>query len=337
MSELRKDPVTGRWVIISTERRRRPTDFAVEKIKPTAGFCPFCPGNEDKTPPEILAFRTEGTPPNSRGWRLRVVPNKFPALRVEGELNREGVGLYDKMSGIGAHEVIIETPDHEETPSSLSPKNFEEVLWAYRARMMDLKKDARLRYAMIFKNQGEAAGATLEHSHSQLVALPIVPHLVVEEMAGAKDYYRYKERCIFCDIVRQEIQQGERIFLENSEFIVICPFASFSPFESWILPKRHQSFFEESHVHEVESLGKIFLETLKHLDKALNFSPYNFTLHTTPFHERSLEYYHWHFEIIPKLTKFAGFEWGSGFFINPTPPEEAAKFLRSLAASGEER
>ncbi len=331
MSELRKDPVTGRWVIISTERGKRPTDFGSQKVKPKEGFCPFDPGNEDKTPPEILAFRQEGTARNQAGWRLRVVPNKFPALRVEGEVNREGIGLYDKVSGIGAHEVIIETPNHHETLVTLPPKQFEEVLWAYRDRMLDLKKDTRLRYAMLFKNHGEAAGATLEHSHSQLIALPIVPHLVMEEMTGARDYYNYKERCIFCDIVRQEIQQGERIVLENAEFISVAPFASFSPFEAWILPKRHSSFFEDSQVYEIQSLAWIFQETLKRLEKALNFPPYNFTLHTTPFKERNLEYYHWHFEIIPKLTKFAGFEWGSGFFINPTPPEEAAKFLRDLA------
>ena len=330
MSELRKDPVTGRWVIISTERGKRPSDFGIQKNKSKEGFCPFDPGNEDKTPPEILAFRQDGTPPNGPGWRLRVVPNKFPALRVEGEINREGVGLYDKVSGIGAHEVIIESPNHQDSLTTLSPKQFEEVLWAYRHRMLDLRKDTRLRYAMIFKNHGEAAGATLEHSHSQLIALPIVPHLVMEEMAGSRDYYSYKERCIFCDIIRQEIQQGERVVLENAEFIVVAPFASFSPFEAWILPKRHGSFFEESQVHEIQSLSWIFQETLKRLEKALNFPPYNFTLHTTPFNERNLEYYHWHFEIIPKLTKFAGFEWGSGFFINPTPPEEAAKFLREL-------
>jgi UDPglucose--hexose-1-phosphate uridylyltransferase len=325
MSELRKDPVTGRWVIISTERGRRPSDFVLEKTKPKGGFCPFCLGNEDKTPPEILAFRQEGSQPNGAGWRLRVVSNKFPALRVEGDLNREGVGLYDKMGGIGAHEVIIETPNHDETLSLLSAREMEEVLWAYRARIVDLRRDQRLRYPMIFKNHGEAAGATLEHPHSQLIALPIVPHLVMEEMAGAKDYYQYKERCIF----------WERVILENAEFIVVSPFASFSPFESWILPKRHTSFFEASYVHEIQSLGAIFSETLKRLKRALNFPPYNFTLHTTPFKEENLDYYHWHFEIIPKLTKFAGFEWGSGFFINPTPPEEAAKFLREMAASGE--
>ncbi len=330
MSELRKDPVTGRWVIISSERGKRPSDFSMGVPRPKGGFCPFDPGNEDKTPPEILAFRPEGSPRNGPGWTLRVVPNKFPALRVEGDLNREGVGLYDRMSGIGAHEVIIETPSHEETLATISLKGFEDVLWACRDRMLDLRRDIRLRYAMLFKNHGEAAGATLEHSHSQLIALPIVPHLVAEEMMGAKHYFDYKERCIFCDIVRQEIQQGERVVLENSEFIVITPFASFAPFETWILPKRHNSFFEQNQVNEIQSLAQIFSQTLKRMQRALNFPPYNFTLHTTPFNEANLSYYHWHFEIIPKLTKFAGFEWGSGFFINPTPPEEAAKFLREM-------
>jgi UDPglucose--hexose-1-phosphate uridylyltransferase len=330
MSELRKDPVTERWVIISTERGRRPSDFVPEPKKMRGGFCPFDTGNEDKTPPEIMAFRPEGSPRNGPGWRLRVVPNKFPALRVEGDVNREGIGLYDKMSGIGAHEVIIETPDHDATLASLPLGSFEEVLWAYRDRMLDLRKDQRLRYVMLFKNHGEAAGATLEHPHSQLIALPIVPHLISEEMAGAKGYYNYKERCIFCDMIRQELRDGERVVLENADFVALAPFASFAPFEMWILPKRHNPFFEENQVHEIQSLAKIFSETLRRLEKALNCPPYNFTLHTTPFRERPLEYYHWHFEIIPKLTKLAGFELGSGFFINPTPPEEAAKFLREL-------
>ncbi len=243
MSELRKDPVTGRWVIISSERGKRPSDFGIQKVKAKEGFCPFDPGNEDKTPPEILAFRQEGSPRNGPGWRLRVVPNKFPALRVEGDINREGVGLYDKVSGIGAHEVIIETPNHQDSLTTLTPKQFEEVLWAYRARMLDLRKDIRLRYAMLFKNHGEAAGATLEHSHSQLIALPIVPHLVMEEMAGARDYYSYKERCIFCDIIRQEIQQGERVVLENAEFIVRGAFRLFLPLRSLDSPEAARVFF----------------------------------------------------------------------------------------------
>ncbi len=328
MPELRKDPIIGRWVIISTERGKRPSEFETRRPEPKSGFCPFCPGNESKTPSEILAYREDGTAPNTPGWRVRVVPNKYPALRVEGEIHREGEGVFDKMNGIGAHEVIIETPNHQDTLSTIPTKQFEEVLWAYRDRIVDLKKDTRLRYVLIFKNHGEAAGATLEHSHSQLIALPIVPKRVSEEIDGALEYYNFKERCIFCDIVRQEIMQGIRVVCENQDFIAITPYAPKSPFEIWLLPKTHGSSFENCLKSHYENLALIFSEVLKRMDKVLNFPPYNFILHTSPVKNSVDQYYHWHFEIMPKLAKVAGFEWGSGFYINPTPPEEAAEFLR---------
>ena len=328
MPELRKDPIIGRWVIISTERGMRPSDFAVAEEKKKGGFCPFCPGNEGTTPPEILCYRENSTKPNTPGWSLRVVSNKFPALRVEGASNREGEGVYDKMNGIGAHEVIIESPNHNDTLSTISIDNFEDVLWAFRDRMVDLRKDTRLKYGLIFKNQGEAAGASLEHSHSQLIALPIVPKRVAEEIEGARAYYSYKERCIFCDIIRQETKQGSRVISENQDFIALAPYAPRSPFETWILPKRHSCAFDEAQKHEYENLARIFSDTLKRIDKVLSMPPYNFILHTAPFNNGCGEYYHWHFEIVPKLVKMAGFEWGSGFHINPTPPEESARFMR---------
>ncbi|MBM2838049.1 MAG: galactose-1-phosphate uridylyltransferase [Deltaproteobacteria bacterium] len=330
MPELRKDPIIGRWVIISTERGMRPTDFTMMEEKKKGGFCPFCPGNEGATPPEILCYRENSTKPNTPGWSLRVVANKFPALRVEGELNREGEGVYDRMNGIGAHEVIIESPYHSDTLSTISVKNFEDLLWAFRDRMIDLRKDARLKYVLIFKNQGESAGASLEHTHSQLIALPIVPKRVTEELEGAKAYYSYKERCIFCDIIRQETKQGSRVISENQDFIVIAPFAPRSPFETWILPKRHSCAFDDGQKHEFENLARIFSDTLKRLDKVLSTPPYNFILHTAPFSNGCGDSYHWHFEIVPKLVKIAGFEWGSGFYINPTPPEESARFMREV-------
>src|SRR5918999_4952970 len=211
MADLRKDPVTGRWVIISTERQKRPSDFQIETvtIKPDE-LCPFCEGHEDKTPPEILAYRN-GSSGNTRGWDVRVVPNKFPALRVEGELNREGEGLFDRMNGIGAHEVIIETPHHGKTLSTMSEPEIEKVFWAWRDRVLDLKRDIRLRHIVIFKNHGAAAGASLEHAHSQLIALPIVPDFVREELEGARRHYAAKERCVFCDIVHQELRDGRRV------------------------------------------------------------------------------------------------------------------------------
>jgi len=328
MPELRKDPIIGRWVIISTERGKRPADFIVQHPPIKEGFCPFCPGNEDRTPPEILAYRTNQTPPNTPGWHLRVVPNKYPALMIEGDIGREGDGVYDRMNGIGAHEVIIESPGHKETLASISEKQFEEVFWAYRDRILDLKKDPRFRYILIFKNHGEAAGASLEHPHSQLIALPIVPKRVAEELDGCLEYYNYKERCIFCDIIRQEIMQGVRVVNENQDFLAVTPYAPKSPFEIWILPKRHEANFENAHKHEYEGLARLFSNTLKRMDRVLNSPPYNFILHTSPLKDGDSHYYHWHFEIMPTLVKVAGFEWGSGFYINPTPPEEAAKFLR---------
>jgi UDPglucose--hexose-1-phosphate uridylyltransferase len=328
MPELRKDPIHGRWVIISTERSRRPSDFAPEERKLMGGFCPLCEGNEDRTPPEIIAFRDNGTLPNSPGWTLRVVPNKFPALRIEGELNREGEGIYDKMNGIGAHEVVIETPRHEETLAILPLKAVKDVLLAYRNRIIDLRHDPRLRYVLVFKNHGLAAGASLEHSHSQIIALPIIPKRVSEEIEGAKTYFNYKDRCVFCDIIRQESQQRRRLITENKSFLSIAPFASRFPFETWILPKTHHPSFEYLDLSQYEQAAQILSETLQRMNQVLVDPPYNFVIHTSSLPEADMGHYHWHIEIMPKLTKVAGFEWGTGFYINPTPPEEAADYMR---------
>ncbi len=328
MPELRRDPIHGRWVIIATERSRRPSDFAREEQRSVGGFCPLCEGNEDRTPPEVLAFRDNGTPPNSPGWSLRVVPNKFPALRIEGDLNREGDGIYDKMNGIGAHEVVIETPHHSETLATLPLKGVENVLWAYRERMIDLRRDERLRYIMVFKNYGSAAGASLEHPHSQIIALPIIPTRVREEIKGSKNYFLYKDRCVYCDILRQELRERKRVITENSGFVSIAPFASRFPFETWILPKIHHPTYEQMEGSFYGQAAEILSNTLRKLKQVLDDPPYNYILHTSSFPEQDQDYYHWHIEIMPKLTKVAGFEWGTGFYINPTPPEDAAEYLR---------
>jgi len=327
MPELRKDPILGRWVIISVERGKRPTDFVSPAQRKKGGFCPFCPGNEYTTPPEILAFRPGGSKPNEPGWTLRVMPNKFPALQISGELMKQGEGLYDKMNGIGAHEVIIETPEHNLSLATMTQKAVEDVLWAYYLRLTDLKKDIRLRYVLIFKNEGESAGATLEHTHTQLIGLPIVPRTVKDEMQGAKNHYDLRERCIFCDIIRQELADGRRLIYENDGYLAIAPFAPRAPFETWILPKHHESAFAPQR-QSFTSLAEILQRVLKQFDKILDVPPYNFIVHTSPFNDEQNEYYHWHIEFVPKLTKIAGFEWGSGFYINPVPPEEAAKFMR---------
>jgi UDPglucose--hexose-1-phosphate uridylyltransferase len=329
MPELRKDAVTGRWVIISTDRRKRPNDFRLEPAKVIGGeYCPFCPGREEMTPPEVLAFRNGG-PPNAPGWELRVVPNKFPALQVEGNLDREGEGLFDRMNGIGAHEVIIETPDHKKTLSTMTEPEIERVLWAYRERVVDLKRDIRFRYILVFKNHGAPAGATLEHSHSQLIALPIVPDYVKDEIEGARQHFASKERCVFCDIIRQETAAGRRVIHENADIVALAPYAARFPFETWLLPKSHGARFEDAPRQQYESLARMLKSVLTRMDKTLETPSYNLIVHSLPFSEQTTEFYHWHVELIPKLTRTAGFEWGTGFYINPTSPEEATQVLRS--------
>lgn len=328
MPDLRRDPVTGRWVIIATDRARRPTDFVRESAKPAGGrYCPFCPTHESKTPPEVLAYRSSGAS-NEPGWTLRVVPNKFPALRIEGNLDRQGEGLYDHMNGVGAHEVIIESAEHMATASDMTDRQTADVFFAFRDRVVDLKKDTRLRYVLLFKNQGEAAGATMEHPHSQLIALPVVPKRVLEEMEGARRYFEYRERCIYCDIVQQELAEGKRVVLETDHFVVVTPYASRFPFEMWVIPRRHESHFEKVDAGTIHDLGVVMRSAFRRMDKVLEYPPFNAIIHTAPLQDAAVGHYHWHVEVMPKLTRVAGFEWGSGFYLNPTPPEEAARFLR---------
>src|SRR6267378_5062461 len=238
MPELRKDPVVGRWVIISTERSRRPTNFEPAPPLKATKYCPFEPGQEDKTPPEVYAWGRPDGPPNSPGWKVRVVPNKFPALQIEGTLDRRGEGLYDKMNGVGAHEVVIETPDPMLQLADLPAEQVRHVLVAWRERMRDLRNDARLRYALVFKNHGAVAGATVEHSHSQIIATPIIPRMVQEELDGARRYFELKERPVFSDIIDQETgeAQGRRVIMRTGRYIALAPFAPRFPFETWVLP-----------------------------------------------------------------------------------------------------
>jgi UDPglucose--hexose-1-phosphate uridylyltransferase len=326
--ELRKDPVTERWVIIATDRARRPSDFSREHVAPVSNrICPLCPGNEAKTPPEVYALRHSGTS-NQPDWSVRVIPNKFPVLGIEGELNRDAEGLYDRMNGLGAHEVIVETPDHAATLATMPESQVESVLWAFRNRVQDLKNDRRMRHILLFKNHGEAAGSTLEHPHCQLIALPVVPKRMLEELEGARHYFDFKERCIFCDIVRQESKAGVRVVAETDKFLVIEPYASRFPFETWIVPRMHQSHFEDIDPAHLQNLAWALRSTLRKMDKVLENPAYNFVIQTAPVQDAPMPHYHWHIQIIPKLTKVAGFELATGFYINPTPPEEAAVFLR---------
>jgi len=328
MSELRKDPVTNRWVIISAERGKRPTDFGVRLSPKKGGFCAFCSGNEYTTPPEIIAIRPSGSPPNTSGWSIRVVPNKFPALRIEPRLSKISEGIFDTMTGVGAHEIVIEAPEHNVTLSTLPLKSVEDVLMVFYNRIIDLKKDNRFKYILVFKNEGEAAGASLEHSHSQIMALPVVPRFIEDELSNAEQYYNMNKRCVFCDIIHQETADRRRLISENEDYIALAPFAARSPFETWILPKRHESTIIPN--GKLPQLASILQRTLKQIDKVLNLPPYNMMIHISPFEKEINEYYHWHIEILPTITKSAGIEWGSGFYINPMSPEEAVRFMKEV-------
>ena len=237
------------------------------------------------------------------------------------------------MAGIGAHEVIIESPDHHMSMATLPEDNIREVLWVYRDRLVDLKKDTRLVHGMLFKNVGAAGGASLEHTHSQLIVTPIVPISVWEEMTGSLEFFNYRGRCIYCDMVQQELAAEKRIVLDSPHFTAFCPFASRFPFETWIVPKTHSSHFENIPKPGVDDLGHVLHQVLNKLELALDSPAYNYIIHTAPFDHGELPHYHWHIEIIPRLTKVAGFEWGSGFYINPVPPENAAGFLREVEVS----
>jgi UDPglucose--hexose-1-phosphate uridylyltransferase len=329
MSELRRDPIGGRWIIVDTDHPGKPEDYEYEPSAFRQGICPFCYGNESMTPPEIDVIRDPYTNPNTAGWQARVVSNKFPALQIEGDLDRRGLGLYDMSNGVGAHEILIETPYHSKDIPDLLNNEVENFLTLYCRRSLDLAKDRRFKYIMIFKNFGAAAGASLEHPHSQIIALPMVPKNVYEEIKGAQSFFNYRERCIFCDMIRQETQDKERVVVENNYFISFCPFVSRFPFEIWIMPKKHNSSFLKILPEEISALAVILKDTIAKLKNLFPNVSYNYIIHTAPTNaEADMEGYHWHIEFMPKLTRVAGFEWGSGFYLVPTPPELAAQYLR---------
>lgn len=341
MSELRKDPIVDRWVIIATERSRRPNDFQTESSFPSTGFNPFAPGHEDRTPAEIAAWgRPEGAEENSPGWQVRVVPNKFPVLNSEGILDPQGLGMFDMMNGVGAHEVIIENPDAEWDMAEAAAAEMQAVINAYVERMTALQQDPRFRYILVFRNAGVAAGATLAHPHSQIIALPITPKQVKEKLDAAREYFDRKKRCVFTDVIRQEIAMGDRVVEESEHFVVLSPFAARFPFELQIYPRRHCHDFTLIEPQERQALAEVLSRTLARLKKVLGNPAYNLMVHTTPVLRKEAsrpDYWGniandflWHIDILPRLTRVAGFEWGTGFYINPVAPENATQFLKEV-------
>lgn len=343
MPELRKDPLIDRWVIIATERGRRPSDFTPEPLAAPSGHSPFTPGNETKTPPELFQIgRKDGAPADTQGWRVRVVPNKFPALSpagsTAGELDSPAGGLFKKMNGVGAHEVVVEHPQANWDIADAVPEEMSEILAAYIARNRALQNDARYRHILTFRNFGTAAGASINHPHSQIIALPVVPKQVREQLEIARDYFKLNGRSVFGDLLQQEGEDGARIVEDGAHFVVLCPYASRFPFEMSIYPKRQQNDFTRMNAEEIAALSEVLPRTLRRIKRALGNPAYNMMFQTSPTTTQRTDDptdwatieqdYCWHIDILPRLTQVAGFEWGTGFYINPVSPESATQFLR---------
>jgi UDPglucose--hexose-1-phosphate uridylyltransferase len=325
MPEIRKDPVFGRWVIIASERGLRPNEFRPGSGSESAAYsCPFCAGHENLTPPAIYSL-----PDGKGGWRLRVVRNKYPALVSEGSVENRRTGIYDRMDGMGFHEVVIETPEHGKRLEELSEEAVADVVRTFMLRVREIKKDPRIKYVMIFKNHGRNAGASLLHPHSQIIAMPMAPLRVMQEIEGAADYYMERGTCVFCDIVKEETAFKKRVVAENEHFLAVTPYASRFSFETWILPKAHCSHFEDMPQAQAGALAATLRSALGKLHASLPDLSYNLIVHTMPVQEPAAGHYHWHVEIMPKLTHVAGFEWGTGFYINTVSPEDAAEMLNS--------
>jgi len=333
MSELRRDPIIGRWVFVETkENSWVPQDYEVEQhpIK-QAAVCQLCPGKEQQTPPEVAAVRSNGSESNTSDWIARVVPNKFPALKIEGNIDKRGEGIYDFSNGVGAHEVLVETPNHNQINlADFKIEDIINVIKLYQDRSLNLAKDKRFKYILIFKNYGESAGASIEHAHSQIIALPMVPKYVLEALEGYTNYYSFRGRCVYCDMIQQEYQNEERIITENESFISFCPYAPRYPFECWIIPKEHNHEFRLLSDEDCFLLAKILKEVLSRIKEALSDPSYNFYIHVAPVNCGGPKNYHWHIEILPQLARVAGFEWGTGFYVIRTSPVVAAKHLRDV-------
>jgi len=336
--EFRRDPLHHVWVTFAPERQRRPQDFVAATLNRPA-LDPFAAGNERLTPPEVYAVREKDSKPNTPGWLVRVVPNRYPAVRIEGRLEAAPEGFYDRMTGIGAHEVIIETPDENLDLEALPIDAVAQVLATYRERILDLDRDHRFQLIYIFKNVGERAGASLVHAHSQLVALPMIPPCVEGKLKRARDHYLRTQRSLFSDILHSERRDGSRLVAENDDFVLFCPFASRFPFEFAIYPKRHQPDYASGTPSEFFALAEILRFGLQRLNQVLDAPGYNLLLHTAPLRRPETEHfastrydYCWHLEVVPRFNALAGFEIGLGAYINTVYPEDAASALR-----GEER
>lgn len=328
MSEFRRDPLSDHWVILAPNRAHRPEQFAGDAARiPTR--CPFCRGHEQDTPQTVAAYRQDGLPAADGEWLVRVIPNKFPAVDNAAFAESTAGGFFERRAGFGVHEVIIESPDHVLSLCVIDDEQMRLVFHAYQDRLRHLRTNPRLAYAQIFKNSGAAAGASLEHAHSQLIATAVVPTQVQNELARSLEYFQQHSRCVFCDMLSEEQRLGKRIVAEAPNFVAFCPFASQFPYEVWILPRCHQSHFENGPAETLGEFGRLVKGIITRMDAVLDRPAFNYLIHTAPFDKAALGHYHWHLEFFPRLIKTAGFEWGAGDYINTVSPEDAARALRS--------
>ncbi len=334
MTELRKDPVADRWVIIAPDRAHRPITTSVTETGDKKGGdpsnCPFCEGFEHLTPSEVFSCRKEGSEANQPGWSLRVVPNKYPALKTEGEPALHKKGLYEKMDGIGYHEVIIESPLHSAEFSTLPVNRVAETFMAARERIRFFKRDDRITFTQFFKNHGARAGASMPHIHSQIIALPIAPKSLSEEIRHAEKKRGDLKRCVYCKIIETEIGIGDRIVFKNSRFVAYAPYAPRFAYELWITPKRHCAGFEYIDDTELSALAEIVKNVMMRINRTLDYPAYNMMLISAPFASPDAGSFHWRLELAPSISRVAGFELGAGMHINTVPPEEAARILREV-------
>lgn len=333
MSHLRQNVITKDWVIFATERAKRPHEFArsPEDIPPELPVykhsCPFCKGNENAEEAEYLRIEDE------RGWRVRIIPNKYPALSPIGDRIRQSEGIHRSITGVGYHEVLIEHPDHNATIARMDIQDVINIVIAYRQRYNEIRLDRRIESIIIFKNHGESAGTSLEHPHSQITATPVVPSQIRYRMIEATSFFDDMGDCLFCYTLNDELKTKERIVLETEHFVTFIPYAALSPFHMWVFPRRHTASFGEITDAEVEDLAYTLKTVLAKLFYGLNNPAYNFTIRSMPTDDRDSNYFHWYLAIVPRVTKAAGFELGSGMYINTAIPEDSAKFLREFDVS----
>ena len=331
MSEIRQDPTTEEWVIVARERAKRPDEFRhrqpARKLPDFSLSCPFCPGNESMTPPQTLLYQNQ----KGNGWQVRAFANKFAALSPDGRVTRDTKeGFFTNMKGVGDHEVIVESPLHNRSLTSMGEDEVLKVLSAYHERYNKLSKQPFAKLIIIFKNHGVMAGTSLEHSHSQLVVTPVVPKHIRLRHEVAIRYYDRSGRCLYSDLTEQELESGKRIVMETEKFVTFHPFASQRPFETWILPKKHQASFGSVSTEDLGNLAHVLRINLVKLYRGLNAPDFNYVIDTAPVGDENEPYYTWHMRIIPRLTEAAGFEIGSGIYINTAVPEETAGFIRDL-------